>query len=164
MKTSFKVGLSFGMTSAILTTVGLMVGLYSSTRSELAVLGGILTVAAADSLSDALAIHISEESEKRHSERHVWEAMLTTLLTKALFALSFAVPVLFLTLDEAIVAGVAWGLLLITAFSYYLARYEKARPWKVIGEHLLIAVFIIIATYFIGEWIAMNLGGVSLLL
>jgi len=52
MKRSFRIGFSFGLTSGIITTLGLMVGLYSSTNSQLVVIGGILTIAIADSLSD----------------------------------------------------------------------------------------------------------------
>ena len=62
MKHSLKVGFSFGLTSGIITTLGLMVGLNYGTSSKLAVIGGILTIAIADASSDALGIHISEES------------------------------------------------------------------------------------------------------
>ncbi len=71
MKHSFKVGFSFGLTSGIITTLGLMIGLYSGTNSQLVVIGGILTIAIADSMSDALGIHISEESENTHSSKEI---------------------------------------------------------------------------------------------
>lgn len=38
-----------------------MIGLMAGTHSKLAVLGGILTIAIADAMSDALGIHISQE-------------------------------------------------------------------------------------------------------
>ena len=53
MKHSFRAGFSFGLTTGIITTLGLMVGLYSGTNSRLAVLGGILTIAIADAFADA---------------------------------------------------------------------------------------------------------------
>ena len=67
-KHSLEVGLSFGITSGIITTLGLMVGLHSGTHSKVTVIGGILTIAIADSFSDALGIHISEESEGIHTD------------------------------------------------------------------------------------------------
>ncbi|MBU0501654.1 MAG: hypothetical protein KJ811_00210, partial [Candidatus Margulisbacteria bacterium] len=94
MRHSIKVGFSFGITSGIITTLGLMVGLNSSTHSELVVIGGILTIAIADALSDALGIHISEESENVHSTKEIWEATLATLFSKFLFALTFIIPIL----------------------------------------------------------------------
>ena len=54
MKHSLKVGFSFGLTSGIITTLGLMVGLHSGTNSKIAVIGGVLTIAIADAFSDAL--------------------------------------------------------------------------------------------------------------
>ena len=48
MKASFKTGLSFGLTSGVITTLGLMVGLHSGTHSRTVVIDGILTIAIAD--------------------------------------------------------------------------------------------------------------------
>ena len=62
---SIKTGITFGITSGAITTLGLMIGLYSGTNSRGVVIGGILTIAIADSLSDALGIHISEEAHHR---------------------------------------------------------------------------------------------------
>lgn len=40
MKHSLKVGFSFGVTSGIITTLGLMVGLHSGTHSKVVIIGG----------------------------------------------------------------------------------------------------------------------------
>ena len=65
MKQSIKEGLSFGLTSAIITTLGLFIGLSSATNNRIIVISGILTIAIADAFSDALGIHLSKESDKR---------------------------------------------------------------------------------------------------
>ena len=67
MKHSIKVGFSFSLTSGIVTTLGLMVGLNSSTNSKLAVVGGILTIAIPDALSDARGIHVTEEVQNKYT-------------------------------------------------------------------------------------------------
>jgi len=67
MRHLLKVGFSFGLTSGIVTTLGLMVGLHSSTHSKLVVIGGILTIAIADALSDAMGIHIAEEVQNKYT-------------------------------------------------------------------------------------------------
>ena len=75
MKISIRKGLGFGLTSGIITTLGLIVGLNSGTNSKVVVLGGILVIAIADSLSDALGIHISEESgSKSITKKALWES------------------------------------------------------------------------------------------
>ena len=63
MKEWLRSGVSFGLTSAVITTLGLMVGLHSGTGSKLVVLEGIITIAIADAFSDALGMHISKEAE-----------------------------------------------------------------------------------------------------
>jgi VIT1/CCC1 family predicted Fe2+/Mn2+ transporter len=154
MRLSIRKGFSFGLTSGITTTLGLIVGLHSSTQSDLVVIGGILVIAIADAMSDALGIHVSEESENKHSIKEIWESTIATFLSKFVFALSFIVPVLFLQLSTAIIICVIWGLSLITIFSYYIAKQQNIKPYRVILEHLLIAIIVIVATHYVGDWIA----------
>jgi VIT1/CCC1 family predicted Fe2+/Mn2+ transporter len=151
---SVKTGVSFGLTSGIITTLGLMVGLNSGTHSKPTVLGGILTIAIADAFSDALGIHISEESESTHTHWEIWQATIATFVSKLFFALSFAVPVLLLELRTAVTVSVAGGLTVLSLLSYQLAREQGEKPAKVIAEHLAIAVVVIAATHLVGGWIA----------
>lgn len=142
------------MTSGVITTLGLMVGLHSGTRSKLAVLGGIITIAVADAFSDALGIHISEESENTHTKREIWISTGATFLSKFFFALSFVIPVVLFKLSTAIFISIIWGMSILTILSYKIARSQDARPWNVIAEHLLIAVIVIFITHFIGDLIS----------
>jgi len=154
MKHTLKTGLSFGLTSGIITTLGLMVGLHAGTNSRLAVLGGILTIAIADAFSDALGIHVSEESENVHSEKEVWESTAYTFLCKFIFSLTFIIPVLLLNLSTAIIVSIIWGITALSLFSYFLAKQENKKPWPVVGEHITIAFVVIVITHYVGEWIA----------
>lgn len=154
MKHSLKTGFCFGLTSGIITTLGLMVGLHAGTHSKLAIIGGILTIAIADAFSDALGIHVSEESEGKHTSREVWESTLSTFLTKFVFAVLFIIPVLLFPLMLSIVISVVLGLLLLAIFSYFIGQSEKSNPWIVVAEHLLIAILVIILTNYVGVWIS----------
>lgn len=153
MRTSLKTGLSFGLTSGVITTLGLMTGLHAGTHSRPAVLGGILTIAVADAMSDALGIHVAEESKNHGNTNEIWESTVATFLAKFVIAGTFAVPVLFMPLDLAMVAGLGWGLVVLSALSYGLAREQRVPPWKVIGEHVLIGLFVVATTHFLGEWV-----------
>ena len=153
MKRSIKKGFGFGLTSGVITTLGMIVGLSASTQSKIAVIGGIMAIAVADAFSDAVGIHISEESENRHTEREIWEATFSTFLFKFLFALSFVVPVLAFKLYIAIGVSVIWGLGLITIFSYHMAREQGVKPYKVVLEHVGIVVLVIIITHYVGKWV-----------
>ena len=154
MKTSIKKGFSFGLTSAIITTLGIIVGLNSTTHSQTVILGGILIIAVADALSDSFSVHISEEAELKHKAKTIWESTISTFLSKFIFALSFLIPILLLELQTAIIVSILWGLSLITLFSYYLAKQQKIKPYKVIIEHLIITILVISVTHILGGWIA----------
>ena len=157
-KHSLTIGFSFGLTSGIITTLGLMVGLTAGTHSRLAVIGGILTIAIADAFSDALGIHVSEESEDKHTPREIWIATLSTFFSKFIFSMTFIIPVLLFNLSAAVIVSIIWGLAALCIFSYRMARGQKKKPWKVVSEHLLIAIVVIVATHYVGTWISSLLG------
>ena len=158
MKHSMRVGLSFGITSGIITTLGLMVGLHSGTHSKLVVIGGILTIAIADAFSDALGIHVSEEAENRHVSREIWEATISTFFFKFIFALSFLIPVLLFDLTKAILVSIIWGLFALCTLSFKIAKEQNTPSWKVILEHLVIALIVISAAHYVGDWLAITFG------
>ena len=156
MRHSLKTGFSFGLTSGVITTLGLMVGLHSGTHSRLAVIGGVLSISIADAFSDALGIHISEESEGKHEAKEIWESTISTLLSKFIFALTFLIPILFLPLSYAVIVAVFWGVALIGIFSFYMAKEQKVKSWKVIAEHLIIALIVIVLSHYVGDWISLT--------
>jgi len=152
LRHSIRVGFSFGLTSGIITTLGLMVGLHAGTNSKLAVIGGILTIAIADAFSDALGIHVSEESENTHTPKQIWAATFSTFFSKFIFALTFLVPVLIFELSTAVIVSIAWGLFALCLFSFKIAKEQSKNAAKVITEHVTIAVIVIISTYYVGHW------------
>lgn len=151
MEKYLKTGLGFGLTSGIITTLGLMVGLYSGTNSKLAVIGGILTIAISDAFSDALGIHISKEFEDKYSIKDIWKSTFFTFIFKFIFATIFVFPVLLFNLYFAIIANIALGFLLIAIFSWSIAG--KNNHIKVVSEHLAIAILVVIISNFTGAWI-----------
>lgn len=151
LRKGFWKGVGFGVTSGVITTLGVIIGLHSGTQSKLAVLVGIIVLAIADALSDAMGIHVSEESEMEHTGKEVWESSFFTFLSKLSIALSFIIPVEFLDLSTAIQASVLWGLFIISVFSFYMAKSQGQNPYKVMAEHVLIAVFVIILAHYIGD-------------
>ena len=154
MKRSVKIGLCFGLTSAVITTLGLMVGLSASTNSRIIVLGGIIMIAIADAFSDAFGIHISEESDEKNTPKEVWEATLSTFFFKFIFAMTFAVPVFLFDLGTAIVISIIWSLLILSILSYYISKDQKTNTFHVIAEHVFIALLVVFITHYVGMWIA----------
>jgi VIT1/CCC1 family predicted Fe2+/Mn2+ transporter len=152
-KDGARTGLFFGATSGVITTLGLVVGLKAGTESLPAVLGGIFVIAFADAMSDALGIHLAEEANPDADASRVWAATVSTFLTKFVFALSFAVPLLLLPLAAAVYASVAWGLFVIAVLSLQLARSQGASVLGVLAEHLVIAMLVVFLSHWIGLWV-----------
>jgi VIT1/CCC1 family predicted Fe2+/Mn2+ transporter len=144
-------GFGFGVTSGVITTLGVVSGLHAGTHSKLAVLAGIVVLAISDALSDAMGIHVSEEAEMEHTSKELWEASFFTFISKLIFTLTFIFPIAFLELYVAIMVSIFWGLFLITLFSFYMAKSQKQKPYKVIIEHVFITVLVVLLTHYIGD-------------
>lgn len=149
MDEAVKGGVIFGLTTGIITTLGLLVGLYSGTHSKLAIIGAIITIAIAGAISDSLGMQFSEESEKKR-KKYIRESTISTLLSQFVFSLTFIIPVLTLQLRTAIIISVIWGLSWIGVFSFFIAKGRKLNPLKVIANHLTIALVVIILTHYLG--------------
>lgn len=158
MKKGVVRGLFFGTASGVITTLGLIVGLWAGTASLVAVLGGILIIAVSDSMSDAFGIHLAEESQVGASNLGVWLATLTTLATKFLVALSFVVPLLFLSLDTAVMMAMVWGVIILTGLSIYIARMRSIPAFPVVAEHLAIALLVMVLSWVVGTGVRYAFG------
>ena len=154
MSLSLKKGISFGLTSGVITTLGMIVGVNASTSSRLAVIASIVAIAIADAFSDAVAMHVSEESEGIHSRKDVWEATMATFIAKFFFALTFVIPILLLPLETAVLVDIFWGLSIMTVFNIFLARSQEESVLRVVGEHLAIAIIVVLITFLAGSFLA----------
>ncbi len=150
MRVAIKKGLGFGITSGIITTLGLIIGLSSSENSVKIIISGILIIAIADAMSDALGIHVSVEGEHSSTSKQIWAATISTFLSKLVIASSFIIPFLFLDKIIAIYISIIWGILLISGFTYYISKSKNINPFHPIFEHLGIMALVIICTYYVG--------------
>jgi len=148
-----RTGIFFGATSGAITTIGLIVGLHAGTESLIAVLGGILVIAVADAMSDAMGIHLAQEADPDSSSDHIWAATFWTFATKLFVALTFALPLLWLPLQTAVIVAVSWGLVVITLLSAVIAHRQAVRALPVITEHLAITIAVVMLSYYIGIWV-----------
>lgn len=126
MRESLKSGVSFGITSGIITTLGIILGLNASTHSKLAVIGGIISIATADGLSEAMGMHIAKKSESKHM-KYVWESTFALLIAKFLMTMTFAIAVLLLELSTGIAVNIVYGLALLVILSYFVSNKKKRR-------------------------------------
>jgi len=141
---------SFGATAAIVTSIGLIVGLDAATATKATILSGLLIVAVADNLTDSLSIHIYQESE-RLEPRAAFRATLINFFARLGLSLSFIFLMGFLPLRIAVVVSILWGLLLLTGLSYVLARTQNRPALPEIAKHVAVAVVVILSSKAIGH-------------
>ena len=122
------------------------------------VIGGVFTIAIADAFSDALGIHVSEESENSHTNKEIWESTLVTFVTKFLFALTFIIPLLTFELSTAIIVNTIWGMVVLAILSRIIAKINNESSWKVIAEHLAIALIVVFLTHYVGDFTSIIFG------
>jgi vacuolar iron transporter family protein len=150
MNKSLKIGLGFGVASSVITTLGLMIGLYSSTNSRGIVLAGILTIAITEAFSDAFGIHFSEEVNG-NNQKDIWLATFYTYIFKFIVSITFLFPVLMLPLGLSIITNIIWGFLLIGVFSYIVAVKQKQNPLQAVLEHFMIIIIVVLITFYLGK-------------
>lgn len=143
-------GVFFGTGSGVITTLGLIVGLFAGTESLAAVMGGILVIAISDSMSDAFGMHLAEEARPDSTTRSVWMATLATFLTKFVMASTFVLPLLILPLEQAVIACLIWGVIVLTAISIFIARQQGESVLPVVTEHLGFATLVMVLSWLAG--------------
>lgn len=154
MNEMIKKGLGFGVTSAVITTLGIIVGMHSSTDMKEAILGAILVIAFADSMADGLGIYFSERSRENCKPSEPWIAFASAFLGKFIFALTFTVPIfIFHNLHTGVIIDLVYGLILLVTFTYFNAKEKKENIMLMISFHVVLAVVVITAAHFIGNWI-----------
>lgn len=141
---------AFGISSAVLTTIGIIVGLNAATASRTAVIAGIVGVAVADSLSDALGMYAAKRAERGVSAKAALRSATATLAGKALFTLSFIIPFLFLPFFPSLVVSIAWGLALLAFVNVQIAYVQQSPIVKTVCVHILIALAVIAFSYAAG--------------
>lgn len=148
---------SFGGTAAIVTSVALIFGLDAATATKSIIVSGLLIVALADNLTDALSMHVYQEAERRFQAREAFVATWSNFVTRLLLALTFVLLVLLLPLSSAVIASAAWGLSLLVALTWALARERKASFAVELGKHCGAALAVILASRGIGALITARL-------
>jgi vacuolar iron transporter family protein len=148
---------SFGATSAIVTSMGLIVGLRSVGGGTAAIVSALLIAGFADNITDSLSIHMYQESE-RLEEKTALRTTLANFAVRILAALSFVAIVVAFPAKSAGITALLWGCLLLTAVSYALARERGAGPFLEVAKHLGVALLVIAASRLIGICIAWCVG------
>ena len=103
---------------------------------------------------------ISKEAEKFRIRGAVWLSTIASFLFKFFFILTFIIPIVFFSLEAAIIISIIWGFFVIGVISYNLSIAQQKKPFYVILEHICIAFVVVLLTYFLGNWIFLKFEGI----
>jgi vacuolar iron transporter family protein len=149
---NYQTRFSFGSSAALITNLGLITGLNSTSNARISIITSILVIAIADNISDSFGIHVYQESE-HVNRREVWLSTATNFLARLCVSLIFVLLIAWLPIRPAVICSLVFGLLLLTLISYIIAKDEKVDPFLMIVEHLAIALVVILLSEFVGKWL-----------
>lgn len=144
--------ISYGGTAAIVTSTALISGLSAADATKPVMVSALLIAAIADNLTDALSIHIFQESEQL-DEKNAFRGTITNFFTRLLLCISFVLLVGVFPFAHVAKVAIVWGILLLATLTYLVARERKVEPLSEVLKHLLVAAAIISVSIMIGHWI-----------
>ncbi|MEO0183960.1 MAG: CYTH domain-containing protein [candidate division WOR-3 bacterium] len=141
---------AFGITSGVMTTLGIITGVWFGTKDRLAVISGILAIAAADSLSDAMGAYTEQKMHYGIDEKKAKMRALLAFISKAIISLTFVIPFVLFPVklqNFAILIAFVWGLLIISFFAVQIAAIEYASISKKIIKQIAITLLVALLAF-----------------
>lgn len=142
---------SFGISGAVLTTLGVTMGLRSTTSSVKVIIGGIISIAAADSMADAMGMYATKKAERGVSNKTAINCAKNVFLSKVFFTLSFAVPYLLFPLGTAMLVAIIWGLILISFMNIIIAFMQEEDLGKAVLKYVTITGIVLTLSRIVGN-------------
>ena len=149
--------ISFGGTAAIVTSTALISGLCAVNATKPIIVSALLIAALADNLTDALSMHIFQESEQQN-QKNAFTGTITNFIARLLLSISFVLLVGLLPLAHVGEVSIFWGMSLLAILTFLVARERKVRPIPEVAKHLLAASAVVVASTLIPPWISKLFG------
>jgi len=143
---------SFGAASAIVTSMGIIVGFGAASISKPTIIAGLLVVGLADNVTDSLSIHIYQESEKLEQQA-AFRATVGNFATRLIISLSFVLLVLTFSNLKMLSVCLIWGVLLLAGLTWFVAKNRSANVVTEVLKHLAVAAVVIAASLATGTFI-----------
>ena len=141
---------SLRATSAVITGLAVIIGLSRSANPVIGITTALVVIAIADNISDSFGIHIHQESQKE-SVKEVRKTTFTNFVTRVAVVSVFVLLVILLPLKAAVALSIFFGIAVISIISYFIAKEQKAKPHRIVFQHLLITALVIIGSYMLRE-------------
>jgi len=157
MNSSLRQGMFFGANSGIITTVGLITGLVQTNISKNYLIISIMSLAIADSISEAYGMYISKKAEDKDDDsKNPMYALIGLLIMKFLIVVSFLIPFLFsksLKYYKNLYWVIGWALFLISIVDYNISELRDESFIGYLIPHTMILFLVIYLTRLFGRLI-----------
>ena len=157
MNSSFRQGMFFGANSGIITTVGLITGMVQTNISKNYLIISIMSLAIADSISEAYGMYISKKAEDTDDDsKNPIYALIGLLVMKFLIVVSFLIPFIFsnsLKYYKNLYWVIGWALFLISIVDYNISELRNESFISYLIPHTLILFLVIYLTRLFGRLI-----------
>jgi VIT1/CCC1 family predicted Fe2+/Mn2+ transporter len=119
-------GISYGIISITMTTIGIVLGFIHNTDiQKKIILTTIISAVASDSISDGYSIYFSNKTLFNDNKKAIRGGLITFGI-KLLVGITFAIP--FICLDNitsAIYLSIIWSFILLFLDSIYISKLQK---------------------------------------
>ena len=141
---------SFGSTSAVVTSIGLVVGFGSAQRATL--IASLLIVGIADNLTDSLSVHLYQEAEGLE-EHEAFTSTVTNFVARLTITATFVALVALLHDGWLMATAITWGLIVLGMLTISLAHQRNAPVRRELIRHYAIALIVIALSRAIGAYV-----------
>ena len=157
MNSSFRQGMFFGANSGILTTVGLISGLVQTKITKNYLIISIISLAIADSISEAYGMYISKKAENINDDsQNPIYALSGLLIMKFFIVISFLIPFLFsnnMKYFKNLHWIIWWSLFLISIIDYNISKLREESLAKYLIPHIFVLFLVVYLTQYFGKMI-----------
>jgi VIT1/CCC1 family predicted Fe2+/Mn2+ transporter len=141
---------SFGSTSAVVTSIGLVVGFASASRATL--IASLLIVGVADNLTDSLSVHLYQEAEGLEPHE-AFTSTITNFAARLTITATFVALAAVLEDGWLIAAATTWGLAVLGVLTVSLARQRHSPVRRKLVQHFAIVIVVIALSRVIGAFV-----------
>ncbi len=143
-------GATFGIIEATIMMLGVILGLSVIHDKSILILG-LVAAGVADSVANAAAFHVSEETEGIHTRKEVWKATIMAFFGTTIPVILMLIPIIFLPLNQGIIAAAVIAVLLISIIGNFVAKQADKNKLHIILEYLGMALIAVIVSYSAGR-------------
>ena len=152
---SLRQGLFFGLNSGVLTTLGVICGLVQADISKYILIISVLSLAIADSTSEAYGLYVSKKAEivDDHSNNPLISS-ISLYVMKFIIVASFLLPLLFtnnLWLYKSMIWPITWGTILLLFLDFNLSTIRKENILNYLVPHVVLVFLIVVSTKYFGR-------------